>query len=102
MAGNLIDVGGLGLGPGFFRNPKALDPVKALVRCQRPFPVLVLKGTGDSVISMEENALYLRGLQNSVHPVKQVLLPDAGHTFARLGHEHAAIQTTVEWFKATL
>lgn len=98
----LVDVGGLGLGPAFFRNPGSFDPVRALARCRRPFPVLVLKGTGDSVISMEENALYMKGLRDSAHPMKQVLIPGAGHTFERLDHEREAIRITVDWFRNTL
>lgn len=100
--GRLLDVGGLGLGPAFFRDPDSFNPVRALVRCGRPFPVLVLKGTGDTVISMGENALYLEGLRKSWHPVKQILVPGAGHTFERLDHEREAIRITVDWFRKTI
>lgn len=101
-AGRLVDIGGLGLGPAFFRNPRAIDPVAALQKCRRPFPVLVLKGGADPVISLEENSLYVKGLRYSTHPVKQVLIPGAGHTFERLSHEGEAIRITTDWFRKTL
>ena len=100
--GRLMDIGGLGVGAVFFRNPGGFDPVKALQKCCRPFPVLVLKGEADPVITMEENSLYIRGLRTGTHPVKQVVIPGAGHTFERLAHEREAIRITTDWFKRTL
>jgi len=100
--GKLLDVGGLGVGQAFFRNPRAVDPVRALAGCRRPFPILILKGTADPVISMEENALYLRNLRDGAHPVRQVLVQGGGHTFERLDHEREAIGVTVDWFRKTL
>jgi hypothetical protein len=100
--GGIIDIGGLGLGPKFLRGARDIDPVRALASCRRPFPVLLVKGTGDAVIPMEEHALYMGGLRDGAHPVKQVLIPGAGHTFERLDHEREAIQLTVDWFRKTL
>ena len=101
-AGRLVDIGGLGLGPAFFRLPASVNPVDALQNCRRPFPVIIIKGEADTTITMEENSLYLKGLRYSTHPVKQIVIPGAGHTFERLIHERVAIGTTVDWFRKTL
>jgi len=101
-SGRLMDIGGLGLGPAFFRLPAWVDPVAALQKCRRPFPVFILKGGADPVISLEENSLYVQGLRYSTHPVRQGIIPGAGHTFERLDHEREAIRLTVDWFKKTL
>ena len=100
--GKVLDIGGLGLGPAFFRNPGKLDPVSALQKCRRPFPIFILKGEADTTISMEENSLLIKGLRYSTHPVKQVVIAAAGHTFERLDHERMAIRATVDWFNKTL
>ena len=100
--GRLVDIGGLGLGPAFFRLPASVDPVAALRKCRRPFPILILKGEEDTTISLEENSLYVKGLHDSTHPVKQFIIPGAGHTFERIVHEKIAIRATVDWFRNTL
>jgi len=100
--GGILDIGGLGLGPAFSRNPRAVDPVSALRKCRRPFPILVLKGGADKTISMDENGLYMDGLRREIHPLRQVIIPGAGHTFERLDHERKAIHITADWFRETL
>jgi dipeptidyl aminopeptidase/acylaminoacyl peptidase len=100
--GKVYDIGGLGLGPGFFRPVKNINPVEALRKCRRPFPVLLVKGEADGTISMDEHNLYVQALRDATHPLKQVVIPGAGHTFERLDHEREAIRTTVDWFRKTL
>ena len=100
--GKVYDIGGLGLGPAFFRIPKNIGPAAALLKCRRPFPVLLVKGEADTTITMEEHNLYAQALGSGTHPLRQVVIPGAGHTFERLDHEREAIRTTVDWFKKTL
>ncbi len=100
--GGVFDLGGLALSSRFFTNATAVNPIAALRRCRRRFPVMVLHGTADASVPVSTADAYFDVLHRNGYPVRKVILAGVDHTYTRLDWESEVIRMTAGWFRRTL
>jgi pimeloyl-ACP methyl ester carboxylesterase len=100
--GAVVDLGGHALSPRFFTGAARVEPLRALERCRRRFPALVIHGGADLAVPAAAADRYFETLQSRGHPTARLIVKGADHTFSRLDWEAKAIRATVNWFRLTL
>ncbi len=100
--GGVFDLGGIALSPRFFTGAAKVNPIAALARCRRRFPVMVLHGTADAAVPVATADAYFDVLHRNGYPVRKVILAGVDHTYTRLDWESEVIRMTAGWFRRTL
>ena len=95
-----MDIGGLKLGAGFFRDTTKIDPVAEIAASKSP--VLIIHGESDAAVPVSHAEKYFAALRSLSRKVSKLILHEADHTFNRVGWEAEAISATVLWLEKTL
>lgn len=90
-----VDLAGWPIGLPFIEELPHLQPCKALT--EYTCPVLILHGSDDQVVSVENSRMYYEALAT---PDKEFqLINGAGHTFNKIEWEKTLIDSTVAWMQ---
>jgi dipeptidyl aminopeptidase/acylaminoacyl peptidase len=92
-----MDRGGLQVGRGFLEDLPKHDPYCEVARFGGP--VLVVHGTADDTVPLEEAQGYVRALGGRGGGVcEHLYVEGGGHVFANWEHRQTVIRRTVDWF----
>lgn len=100
--GGVFDLGGHALSPDFFTGAAKVNPLIALRRSRRRFPVMLIHGTADAAVPVKTADEYFNVLLRGGYPVRKVILAGVDHSYNRLDWESEVLRMTVGWFRRTL
>ncbi len=92
--------GGMLLGRGFVDELPDIRPSEEITHASGP--VLILHGSEDQAVPVEEAKGYVIDLSGAGIPCDHEIIDGADHTFASVAHERQAIDRTVAWFREQL
>lgn len=97
--GEFIDLWGNPVGKKFLAEILNIKPLEEIKK--RSIPVLIIHGSGDTVVPLQHAYDYYNGLKDT-HKVKLEIIEGADHTFNSIEWESRVIEKSVNWFKETL
>jgi len=95
-----VDIGGLKLGAGFFRDTAKVDPVAEIAASKSP--VFIIHGEADTAVPVSHAEKYFAALRKPTRKVSKLILHGSDHTFNRVAWEAEAISATALWLEKTL
>ena len=96
-----LDLSGLRLSRAFFDDLENNRPYELIARYGGP--VLVVHGTKDETVPLQEAQEYVRALKSRPSGATEALfIEDAGHVFANYDHRQRLYETTAAWFAKRL
>lgn len=96
----ITDYEGNLVGVQFIRQFAEMKPVREVVKSK--CPVLIVHGSADETVPAQHSDMYERALRSPKRLVKKVIVPGAGHVFARHIWERRVIDETLDWLAETL